>query len=548
MEKERNWDNVYPRPQLKRNSFLSLNGLWTCHGHDIIVPFCPQSKASSYQGEISDEMFYEKSFHLPQEFVRENEHLLLHFEAVDQVCEVYLNKYYIGHHEGGYLPFSFDVTAYIRNENKLTVIVRDELNTKYPYGKQTKDPKGMWYTATSGIWQSVWLEAVPENYIKDVKITPHEQSIDLFVNTKKKYQVTIPMGEVIFQQTFDQPFSTIDLSEYPLHYWSGDDPYLYNMIIETDNDRIESYFAVRTVTIESIHDKNRICLNHHPIFLHGVLDQGYFPGGHFIPQTPKGYEDDILAMKELGFNMLRKHIKIESDLFYYYCDLHGMLVVQDMVNSGDYHYLSDTILPTAGFKKKKDNVSQYNDRQNFFIKHCFETMKHLYNHPSIIMYTIFNEGWGQFDSDRLYQMFKEKDPQRLFDSTSGWFKQNKSDVESLHMYFRTRHLKTESSLPLFLSECGGYVRVIEGHQLTEHTYGYGKVNNEQQLMKKINHLYKTSVIPAIQEGMCGCVYTQLSDIEDELNGLYTFDREICKVNKDEMLALKKQIDEAIKEV
>lgn len=255
------------------------------------------------------------------------------------------------------------------------------------------------------------------------------------------------MGEVIFQGTFDQPFLTIDLSDYPIHYWSVDNPYLYDMIIETDNDRVESYFAMRTVTIETIHDKNRICLNHQPLFLHGILDQGYFPNGHFIPQTPKGYENDILAMKELGFNMLRKHIKIEPDLFYYYCDLHGILVVQDMVNSGLYHYLADTLLPTAGFKKKKDHVSQYDDRQKFFIKHCIETMKHLYNHPSVIMHTIFNEGWGQFDSDRLYQMLKEKDPDRLFDSTSGWFKQNKSDVESLHIYFRTKHLKHECSLP-----------------------------------------------------------------------------------------------------
>ena len=185
----------------------------------------------------------------------------------------------------------------------------------------------MWYTAVSGIWQSGWLEAVPENYIQDVKITPHDQSIDLFVETKKKYTVTIVMGDETFQQSYDRPYQTIDLSSYDIHYWSIDDPFLYTIFIETDNDKVESYFAMRVITIETIQEKKRICLNNQPIFLHGVLDQGYFPEGHFIPQSPKGYEDDILKMKELGFNMLRKHIKVEPYVFYYYFDLHGMLVV-----------------------------------------------------------------------------------------------------------------------------------------------------------------------------------------------------------------------------
>lgn len=548
MENERTWMNEYPRPQLKRESFIHLNGLWTCNGQDIMVPFSPQAKASLYQGDITDELVYEKTFVLADTIIKNENRLLLHFGAVDQSCEIYLNNYYIGQHTGGYLPFTFDISLYIKKENHLTVIVQDCLDTTYPYGKQTKQPKGMWYTAVSGIWQTVWLEEVPQNYIKDVKITSYDHTIELFVDTKTKYKVTIPIGNQTYENTFYKQWNTIDLSDYDLNEWSVDHPYLYSIFIETATDKIESYFALRIITIETVNQQKRLCLNHQPLFLHGVLDQGYFPQGHFIPQSPDGYKQDILYMKELGFNTLRKHIKIEPDIFYYYCDKLGMLVIQDMVNSGEYNFIKHSLLPTIGFTRKKDTMSSVDERMRFFEKHCLETISILHNHPAVIIYTIFNEGWGQFDSDRLYHVFKNADQTRLYDATSGWFKQHDSDFDSIHMYFRNKQLKSKENKPLLLSECGGYVRKIDGHYETKKSYGYGNASNEKQLMKKINKLYETSVIESIKDGLCGCIYTQLSDIEDELNGLYTFDRTVCKVDKKGMLKLKKKIDKQVKNI
>ena len=548
MKNSDGWDSEYPRPHLKRNSFINLNGEWLCNGHQIIVPFPPQAKASQYNGEITDELIYEKDFSLSDELVENENRILLHFGAIDQVSENYLNNYYIVEHEGGYLPFTFDISLYIKKENHLTVIVHDRLDLSYPYGKQTKNPHGMWYTAVSGIWQTVWLESVPDQYIKDIKISSHHKILDLSVDVDGQYKVIIPFDNDSYEATFHQKNVKIDLSDYDLHEWSCQQPYLYKIFIETKEDKIESYFALREMTIEEINHKKRVCLNHQPIFLHGVLDQGYYPEGHFIPADPTGYRKDIQNMKALGFNVLRKHIKIEPDIFYYYCDLYGMLVIQDMVNNGAYHFAKDTLLPTLGFKYRNDKIKNIDHRQRFFINHCQQIIANLYHHPSIIIYTIFNEGWGQFNSDQLYHLFKEIDSNRLYDSASGWFRQQDSDFESVHMYFFNRKLKTDEKRCLLLSECGGFVRKIEGHYQAQKIYGYGIAKNEEQLMKKIRRLYEKTVLPGIEEGLCGCIYTQLSDIENELNGIYTFDRKICKVNKKEMKSIAQQLSERIKKI
>lgn len=529
----------YPRPQLYRQSFQSLDGEWLLNDQTIRIPYPPQSNLSGYQGKIGSRLDYQKTFILDQAMLKKDKSVYLHFGAVDQIAKVYVNHQYVGEHRGGYLPFWFDITDYLnRDENLLEVKVIDQLSTLYPYGKQKKKPGGMWYTPVSGIWQSVWLEAVGPHYIQDLKITPTLDSIHLHVETNaQEFQVSIIKDNCIFKDTFFQKDIEITIPENERHNWSVDDPYLYQLTIDTDDDHVESYFALRTVKIE---DKS-ILLNDQPIFLHGVLDQGYFHDGLFLPSDKNEYEKDILKMKALGFNCLRKHIKIEPEAFYYACDRLGILVIQDHVNNGKYHYIRDTVLPNIGIKYRMDHKKQNQDLKNIFQKHMLETLKHLYNHPCIIGYTIFNEGWGQIDADEMFLSCKQYDPTRFYDATSGWFHQKLSDVQSEHVYFKNKVIKNKQSRPILLSECGGYSRVITDHVLTKKNYGYGKAHNEKELTDKMIKLYDEMVIPSIQYGLCGCIYTQLSDIEEEMNGLYTYDRQICKVQKEGLLEIQKKI-------
>ena len=538
------WNEYYPRPQLRRESFLSLNGVWKLNGNDITVPFPPESQAAEYRGELSELMSYERTFDLPKGFCQGNQRVILHFGAVDQVCHVYVNNQLVIKHEGGYLPFSADITDQLcLGDNQLRVEAEDTLSHDYPYGKQRKDRGGMWYTPVSGIWQSVWLEAVARKHIREIKITPDTKGITLHVAAdEEKCSVTAD------GKTFEIAANTdarIEV-EQP-HLWSPEDPYLYDMHITAGEDEVDSYFALREVSIRDVNGVQRVCLNGKPIFMNGLLDQGYFVEGIYLPMSPDAYAQDIENMQELGFNLLRKHIKIEPEIFYHECDRRGMLVMQDMVNAGDYKFFRDTVLPTAGFKWWPDWRPGDRARKEFFEKHCRETLRHLHNHPCVIAYTIFNEGWGQYDSDRIYTELKNLDPTRFYDSTSGWFHKKKSDVDSLHIYFRNAVLKPKKR-PMLLSECGGYKREIEGHVFAQGgDYGYGKTDSEEALTEKIAEMYRIMVLPAVEKGLCGVIYTQVSDVEDEINGLYTFDRAICKVNKEKMRALSCQVMEKLPE-
>lgn len=535
----------YPRPQLKRDSFYSLIGDWTLNGKDIVVPFPPQSALSGYEGKIGNQLVYKKSFMPDDGF--EGKKVILNFGAVDQICEIYVNHKFAGKHEGGYLPFSFDITEVIsfESENDLEVKVTDKLNKDYPYGKQCKKRGGMWYTPVSGIWQSVWLEAVPENYIKKLKITPDMNGVNIDVEAEYEapvlVSVTLPDGEIMEKQISKED-NRIDI-ENPIH-WSPENPYLYNMTVTLGEDQVESYFALRTVRAEG----RKILLNEKPVFLHGVLDQGYFSDGIFLPAEEEEYERDVLRMKELGLNCLRKHIKVEPEWFYYYCDLHGMLVLQDMVNNGIYSFIRDTAFPTIGMLKKSDKCGFISKRRKeIFEKHMCDTQKHLYNHPSIIAYTIFNEGWGQFDSDRMYELAKTTDATRVYDSTSGWFAQEESDFDSRHIYFKALKLKG-SDKPLFLSECGGYSYAVDGHVYGKYNnYGYGNCESKDELTAQIVRMYEEMVMASLDEGLCGCIYTQLSDVEDETNGFYTYDRKVCKVDKNAILKMSEKLMESFEE-
>ena len=278
------------------------------------------------------------------------------------------------------------------------------------------------------------------------------------------------------------------------------------------------------------------------MFLHGLLDQGYYVPG-LVSATPEEYEKDILEMKSLGFNLLRKHIKVEDESFYYLCDKHGMLVMQDMVNNGEYRFFKDTILATLGLNMR-DTTGFDEPRKKYWVQHSKETIEALYNHPCIIAYTLFNEGWGQFESDAAYTMMKSVDPTRLYDSTSGWFPQSRSDFDSLHIYFRTPDIEPKER-PALLSEFGGYSYPVDGHRSTKKTYGYGACRSKEELTEKIVSAYEKMVIPAIKKGLCGSIYTQVSDVEDEINGLVTYDREVVKVDKERMIALSKKIYDEI---
>ena len=509
--------NIYPRPQMKRDSFQSLDGEWQLNGSKIQVPYPPQAYASGFEG---DRKATHLSYNTHFRFHKENDRALLHFGSVDQVATVFLNGTLLGTHEGGYLPFEFDVSEAIREgDNEIAVECEDSLDSTYPYGKQTRKPGGMWYTPFSGIWKSVWLEQVPENYIRNIKITPDLKGVTLNID-----------GEV----------QRIEIDNPVL--WTPENPYLYTRTIEKGTDRVEIYFALRTIEIKRIDGTNRVCLNGSPIFLHGILDQGYYVPG-LCAATPEEYEKDILTVKAFGFNTLRKHIKIEDESFYYLCDKHGILVMQDMVNSGKYSFFRDTALPTVGVNLK-DKTGSEGKRKEFWMRHSGDTIEHLYNHPCVILYTLFNEGWGQFESDEVYKRLSQLDPTRLFDSTSGWFAQQNSDFDSLHIYFRTKKLKPRKR-PMLLSEFGGYSLAVQGHTTTEKSYGYGTCKSQQELTDRIVQAYEEMVLPAIRKGLCGSVYTQVADVEDEINGLMTYDREIIKVDKERMFELSRLLNEQL---
>ena len=526
----------YPRPQLKRDSFISLDGLWELdfsgEKYEIRVPFPPESVLSGI-GRVLDrnpKYIYKKSFTLPRGF--NIGRVILHFGAVDQICECFVNGKRVGRNVGGYNSFESDITnSILDGENTLELHVSDELdNAILPYGKQTNKRGGMWYTPVSGIWQSVWLESVPERYVRGI-------SIDVTLDTARIKLDGADCGSITYmdgdkEKTVEFSGGVAIIKPDNIRLWTPDDPYLYKFKAQSGKDSFESYFALREISVRKLDGAPRICLNGEPIFLNGLLDQGYFPDGIFTAASDECYKNDILTAKKLGFNTLRKHIKVEPEVFYYYCDKYGMIVVQDMVNNGKYGFLRDTALPTVGMKRIPDRGLHKNKRsREAFIESMIKTVGQLYNHPSICMWTIFNEGWGQFCSSDAYELMRRLDKSRVIDSASGWFYPEKSDVESEHIYFKKIKVKAKKrERPVFLSEFGGYSHKVEGHIFNPYNnYGYGSAKTVEDFEKMLRELYLDEVIPNVKNGLSGAILTQLTDVEDETNGLITYDRRVVKL-------------------
>ena len=544
---------VYPRPLLRRDSYVNLNGLWdftVTSGKDlpasydcsITVPFCPESALSGIEAQFPEgaSLFYRRTIVLPEGFRKDR--VLLHIGAADQIAELYVNQKLVGSHTGGYESFCFDITDFLADTNEIVIRVEDNLsNHILPYGKQTAHRGGMWYTPVSGIWQSVWLESVPQSYVNSLDIQVSLTSATIAVDPPLSGSVecdgkTYPLTDGKAVITPDDP-----------KLWSPEEPHLYPFTVVSGPDRVESYFALRTLETKTVKGLPRLCLNGKPYFFHGLLDQGYWPDGLFTPAAPECYADDILAMKALGFNTLRKHIKIEPEQFYYDCDRLGVVVFQDMVNNGDYSFLRDTVVPTF-FSQKRNDKNCHPDpaTRQAFLQGMRSTVAQLKNHPCICSWTIFNEAWGQFDSTPVYRQLKALDSSRFIDTTSGWFRGSESDVESLHIYFGMWHRLKKADKPLVLSEFGGFVLGVADHIFNPYkSYGYGTCKNTGELMQRLEAVYREHVLPAVKKGLCASIYTQVSDVEDEINGLTTYDRKVIKANDAAMQAIARQLQEAI---
>ena len=540
--------NEYPRPQMKRKSFFSLNGPWEFYANGgqketILVPFPPESILSGIGRDMGKYPFlvYRKIFSLPHDFKKDR--VFLHFGAVDQVAKVKLNNVIIGVHRGGYDAFSFDITDILLDKNILEVEVTDELESGIlPYGKQRRKRGGMWYTPISGIWQTVWLESVAHNHIKNLRVETGDNYAEIIADA--------PDGKVILKTPYAKTENEFKDGRARINFksprlWSPEDPYLYRFELRTKDDEVESYFAMRKLEICEVDGVERLCLNGKPYFFHGVLDQGYYSDGIFLPASPENFRRDIQTMKSLGFNTLRKHIKVEPEIFYYECDRLGIIVFQDMINNGSYSFVRDTALPTAGLKRLPNAFRSKNQRaESEFEKSMCNTVKQLYSHPCVCYWTIFNEGWGQFRAKDMYQTLKWLDSTRFIDTTSGWFTSKQSDVESLHIYFKPVKIKKRKKRikPIVLTEFGGYSYKISEHSFNEKkTYGYKKFDNKEDFENAVYSLYEKEIIPNVKEGLCGAILTQLSDVEDETNGILTYDRQVIKLNKERMLSIAERL-------
>ena len=570
---------THPRPLLARPGWKSLDGWWECQfvphneayaawhdapepasfGQRIRVPFSPEASLSGVGRQLkpNELLWYRRTFETPA--VPSRGSCLLHFDGVDFACSIYVNGSKVAEHEGAYLPFSVDITHLLRDEgNTVALCVYDpsELGTQLR-GKQKLERGGMWYTAQSGIWQSVWLEVVPRTHVEEVLFEPNLETGDLSISVRAsgiamlEGKVLID-GAVVAQGIQSRRVSgqmTLALTVPNHRLWTPDDPAIYDVVISYGEDEVHSYTAFRTVGVEP--DEQgvlRFCLNHQPLFLRGLLDQGYWPDGLMTPPSNEAVANDLRTAREAGFNMIRKHIKVESERFYELCDRMGVMVMQDMPTGGEVptsYWSRDlpTMLKRSWHTHRDDNGRAY-DRfgsadevyRAEWTQTCEDVVMRLAGHPSVVMWVLFNESWGQFDSAAAAQMVGKLDPSRPVLAASGWYDQGAGNVHGVHNYFRGMHMFEDPfarksgkvTRAQMYSEFGGLTWPVEGHVSLDHFYGYAEYATRQEWRAALDELLAS--IDALEaEGLSGFVYTQLADVEEETNGLLTYDRRVNKL-------------------
>lgn len=554
----------YPRPQMRRNSYLNLNGRWEYAITDsdesprrwdgtILVPFSPESALSGVGRSLQpgQTLWYRREVILPQGFIPADGRLLLHFGAVDQEAAVYWNGRLLGRHMGGYNAFTLDATDALGPRNSLVVRVHDDTDASFhSRGKQKTRRGGIWYTPQSGIWQTVWMEAVPRHYIESLRIVPlfDQSAVEVMVRCSRPLQCEATVdGRTV-------PFTSGEPARIPMpdfRAWSPEDPYLYDLSVTLGEDRVESYFGMRKMEVRA--DRGgvkRLFLNGEPYFQSGLLDQGYWPDGLYTAPSDEALIYDIQTAKAMGFNLLRKHIKVEPMRWYYHCDRLGMMVWQDMPSGGGKYRFSTITLPLVTGIHRRDNhyrafARASSQGRGEYMDELEEMVGQLFNAPSVVLWVPFNEGWGQFDSTFVMERLRALDPTRPVDPASGWHDQGAGELRSLHVYFKPfRFRRDRRGRALALSEFGGYNLRVDGHCFNQKDYGYRRLPDAAALWRDFSRLYEREVLPAVPRGLCASVYTQLSDVEDELNGLMTYDRRVVKLDADEVRELNERLKEA----
>lgn len=559
----------YPRPQMVRNNWTNLNGFWnyalqdrqkdekpTAFDGKILVPFAIESSLSGVGKTVGKDnlLWYERNFTLPSTF--KGKKVLLHFGAVDWQCEVFVNDVSVGTHQGGYDPFSFDISKALAKKGNQRILVRVWDPTDdgpQPRGKQVKVPEGIWYTPVTGIWQTVWVEAVPETYITGTRQTPDIDAKQVKVETSvanaragDQVLVTAYDGQTKLAEQLTNAGGAVTLNIENPRLWSPENPVLYDLKISLLRngkpvDAVSSYFAMRKISMEKDSKGiQRMLLNNEFVFQYGPLDQGWWPDGLYTAPTDEALKFDIVKTKEMGFNMIRKHVKVEPARWYYHCDQVGMLVWQDMP-SGD---MGNSWEMRPGIYGKATDKNRTPESEAIFKTEWKEIMQDFYNFPSIVVWVPFNEAWGQFKTAEIVNWTMKEDPSRLVNTASGGNFEPVGHIIDLHNY--PEPLMPEPSLfgadrILVLGEFGGLGLPVEGHTWQDkNNWGYQSFKNKEDLYKRYAEFI--SVIPHyIEKGLSAAVYTQTTDVEIETNGLMTYDRKIMKFSPEALKKLHQQL-------